>query len=119
MTAESTLQGVANPLPQRLQFVRQSVGPLRDIAGAETDDEIAAGGNAVHQAREIGGKCFYEVYLDAAGSDASYEPPGAPDLKLDTHRYDLQSNALQIEQLLETAGVIHNGDRPAGGEFAI
>src|ERR1700730_4003727 len=55
MTAESTLQGVANPLPQCLQFVRQGVGPLRDIAGAETDDEIAAGGDAVHKAREIGG----------------------------------------------------------------
>jgi bifunctional enzyme CysN/CysC len=71
------------------------------------------------QARQIGGKCFYEVHVDAAGGDALYEPPPAPDLKLDTHRHDLESNALQIEQLLETAGVIHSGDRPAGGEFAI
>src|ERR1700755_1491768 len=27
--------------PQRLQFARQRVGPLRDVAGAETDHEVA------------------------------------------------------------------------------
>src|SRR5450756_2291734 len=41
--------------PQRLQFGRQRVGPLRDIAGAEADDKIAAGGNAVDDAGKIGG----------------------------------------------------------------
>jgi bifunctional enzyme CysN/CysC len=71
------------------------------------------------QARAIGGKCFYEVHVDAAGADAAYEAPVAPDLRLDAQRHDLESNALQVEQLLETAGVIQTGDRPAGGEFAI
>ncbi|HEY6256579.1 MAG TPA: GTP-binding protein [Xanthobacteraceae bacterium] len=75
------------------------------------------------RAREIGGKAFYEVYLDRAAeagvSDAGYEIPPAPDLRLDTSRYDLETNALQIEQLLETAGVIQSDNRPAGGEFAI
>jgi bifunctional enzyme CysN/CysC len=75
------------------------------------------------QARAIGGKRFYEVHLDAAGEpgapDAAYEAPGAPDLRLDAQRHDLDTNSLQVEQLLETAGVIASGDRPAGGEFAI
>jgi bifunctional enzyme CysN/CysC len=72
------------------------------------------------RAREIGGKGFYEIHLDATvGVDASYEPPVAPDLRLDAQRHDLEANALQVEQLLATAGVIRNGDRPAGGEFAI
>ena len=43
----------------------------------------------------------------------------APDLRLDTQRHDLETNALQVEQLLETSGVIRSGDRPVGGEFAI
>jgi bifunctional enzyme CysN/CysC len=72
------------------------------------------------QARAIGGKRFYEVHADAAtAADAAYEAPVAPDLRLDTHRHDLDTNSLQVEQLLETAGVIASGDRPAGGEFAI
>ncbi len=75
------------------------------------------------QARAIGGKRFFEVHVDAAAaaaaSDAAYEAPVAPDLRLDTLRYDLDTNSLQVEQLLETAGVIASGDRPAGGEFAI
>jgi bifunctional enzyme CysN/CysC len=74
------------------------------------------------QARAIGGKRFYEVHVDVAAagaSDAAYETPSAPDLRLDTNRHDLETNSLQVEQLLETAGVIASGDRPAGGEFAI
>jgi bifunctional enzyme CysN/CysC len=75
------------------------------------------------QARTRGGKRFYEVHLDAAGeagaSDAAYEAPAAPDLRLDASSHDLETNALQVELLLETAGVIASGDRPAGGEFAI
>jgi bifunctional enzyme CysN/CysC len=75
------------------------------------------------QARAIGGKRFYEVHLDATdapqASDAAYEPPAAPDLRLDARRHDLDANALQVEQLLETTDVIASGDRPAGGEFAI
>jgi bifunctional enzyme CysN/CysC len=72
------------------------------------------------QARAIGGKRFYEVHVDAAAApDAPYEAPVAPDLRLDTLRYDLDTNSLQVEQLLETAGVIASDDRPAGGEFAI
>jgi bifunctional enzyme CysN/CysC len=83
-----------------------------------------AGGGA--QARAIGGKRFYEVHIDAAGEvgaayavDAAYEAPAAPDLRLDTKRHDLETNSLQVQHLLETAGVIASGDRPAGGEFAI
>jgi bifunctional enzyme CysN/CysC len=73
------------------------------------------------RARAIGGKRFYEVHIDAAAgaSEAAYEAPGAPDLRLDAGRHDLDANALQIEQLLETAGVIASSDRAAGGEFAI
>ncbi len=78
------------------------------------------------RARAIVGKGFYEVHADAAGegdavhaADAAYEAPAAPDLRLDTRRHDLESNSLQVEHLLETAGVIASGDRPAGGEFAI
>jgi bifunctional enzyme CysN/CysC len=75
------------------------------------------------QARATGGKRFYEVHLDTASDiethDAAYEAPGAPDLRLDAKRHDLDTNSLQVEQLLETSGVIASGDRPAGGEFAI
>ena len=74
------------------------------------------------QARAIGGKRFYEVHADAAAGgapDAAYEAPVAPDLRLDMYRHDLETHSLQVEQLLETAGVIVSGDRPAGGEFAI
>jgi bifunctional enzyme CysN/CysC len=75
------------------------------------------------QARALGGKRFYEVHLDTAGetgaSDAAYETPSAPDLRLDADSHDVETNSLQVELLLETAGVIASGDRPAGGEFAI
>jgi bifunctional enzyme CysN/CysC len=75
------------------------------------------------QARAIGGKGFYEIHVDgvveSGAADAAYEAPGAPDLRLDTNRHDLETNSLQIEQLLETAGVIASGERPVGGEFAI
>src|SRR5450755_2136031 len=47
---------VASPCsPQRLQFARQRVGPLRDVAGAEADHKIAAAGEAVHHMSEVGG----------------------------------------------------------------
>jgi bifunctional enzyme CysN/CysC len=75
------------------------------------------------RARAIGGKRFYEVHIDPAAGpdapDAAYEAPAAPDLRIDTKHHDLETNALQVEHLLETAGVIASGDRPAGGEFAI
>jgi bifunctional enzyme CysN/CysC len=72
------------------------------------------------QARAIGGERFYEIHVDAAAAaGTAYEAPVAPDLRLDIRRYDLDANSLQVEQLLETAGVIASGDRPAGGEFAI
>jgi hypothetical protein len=73
---------------------------------------------ADHDARTIIGKGFYEIHVDA-GADAACAPPGAPDLRLEARRYDLATNALQVEQLLETAGVIASDNRPAGGEFAI
>jgi bifunctional enzyme CysN/CysC len=93
------------------------------IVIVDSPSPSAAGGA---QARAIGGKCFYEVHIDAAGEagaanavDAAYEAPAAPDLRLDTKRHDLETNSLQVQHLLETAGVIASGDRPAGGEFAI
>ena len=57
--------------------------------------------------------------MDAGEADAAYEAPAAPDLRLDASRLDLDTNSLQVEQLLETAGVIASGERPDGGEFAI
>jgi bifunctional enzyme CysN/CysC len=71
------------------------------------------------RARQIGGKGFYEIHVDAGEADAAYEAPAAPDLRLDANRHDLDTNSLQVEQLLETAGVIASGERPDGGEFAI
>jgi bifunctional enzyme CysN/CysC len=71
------------------------------------------------QARQIGGKGFYEIHVDAGEADGAYEAPAAPDLRLDANRLDLDTNSLQVEQLLETAGVIASGERPDGGEFAI
>jgi bifunctional enzyme CysN/CysC len=70
-------------------------------------------------ARQIAGKRFYEVYVAATADADGYETPSAPDLTIDTERHDIESNALQVERLLETAGVIHSDERPAGGEFAI
>src|SRR6202011_4861722 len=40
---------------QRLQFARQRISPLRNIAGAQTDDIIAAAGDAVNHSSEIDG----------------------------------------------------------------
>jgi bifunctional enzyme CysN/CysC len=78
-------------------------------------------------AREIGGKRFYEVHVDTSAeplehadlehADRAYQPPAAPDLKIDSNRHDLGTNSLQIEHLLETAGVL--GTERPGGEFAI
>ena len=70
-------------------------------------------------ARQIAGKHFYEVYVAATAGVDYYEAPSAPDLRIDTERYDVETNSLQVERLLETAGVIHSHERPAGGEFAI
>ena len=77
------------------------------------------------QARAIGGKGFYEIHADQAGAagtahpaDPAYETPATPDLRLDTG-HDLDTNSREVELLLESAGVIASGDRPAGGEFAI
>jgi bifunctional enzyme CysN/CysC len=85
------------------------------IAIVAAVSSTAAARNA---ARKIGGKGFFEIHLDA-GADAGYEAPSAPDLRLDARRHDLATNALQVEELLETAGVIASDNRPAGGEFAI
>jgi bifunctional enzyme CysN/CysC len=71
------------------------------------------------RARQIGGKGFYEIHVDAGEADGAYEAPAAPDLRLDANRLDLDTNSLQVEQLLETAGVIASSERPDGGEFAI
>src|ERR1700681_4171551 len=47
-----TSLGTAIPSPQRLQFARQRVGPLRDVAGAEADDIVAAPGGRGDDAGE-------------------------------------------------------------------
>jgi bifunctional enzyme CysN/CysC len=70
-------------------------------------------------ARRIAGKRFYEVHVAATRDVDGYEAPSAPDLRIDTERHDVETNSLQVERLLETAGVIQSDERPAGGEFAI
>jgi bifunctional enzyme CysN/CysC len=81
---------------------------------------VAAGspsGTALAQARAIGGRHFYEVHVATAGrADAPCEPQ-APDLWIHAVRDDIETSSLQIEHLLETAGVI--GTERQGGEFAI
>src|ERR1700719_3464672 len=71
MTNLNTVQVARSP--QRLQFVRQGVGPLRDIAGAETDDEIAAGRGVVNQAREIGGMLQRDHFAMAMRTQPEHE----------------------------------------------
>src|SRR5437899_5817961 len=44
---------VVNPSPQRLQFARQCVGPLRDVAGPQADNEVAGTGEAVNYLGEF------------------------------------------------------------------
>src|SRR5258706_857117 len=55
MTNLDAVPTATNTSSQRLQFAGQRVGPLRDVAGAETDDKIAAAGDAMHHAGEVGG----------------------------------------------------------------
>src|SRR6185312_11394395 len=43
-----TRMGDVGPSPQRLQFARQGVGPLGDVAGAEADDEVAGTGDVMN-----------------------------------------------------------------------
>src|SRR5262249_59983757 len=45
----------AATLSQCLQFAGQRIGPLRDAAGAETDDQVAAGRESLDDPGEIGG----------------------------------------------------------------
>lgn len=96
------------------------------------------------QARQIGGPRFYEIHVAASsevcerrdpkglyrqaragkitgftGSGTAYEPPSAPDLKIDTERFDIDASARQIEDLLKTAGVLWNGTRQRGGDLVI
>ncbi len=96
------------------------------------------------QARRIGGKRFYEVYVATpaemceardpkghyqqaragriagfTGVGAAYEPPSAPDLEIDTERFDVDAGSRRIEHLLETAGVLWSGEQPTGGDFVI
>jgi len=68
--------------------------------------------------REDSGKSFYEVHVAAARETADRDGPSpAPDLRIDTGRHDIETDSLQIEHLLETAGVL--GTERQGGEFAI
>jgi bifunctional enzyme CysN/CysC len=81
---------------------------------------VAAGSpssGALAQARVIGGRRFYEVHVAAAGRANAPCEPQAPDLWIDAPRHDIETSSLQIEHLLETAGVIGTGRQ--GGEFAI
>jgi bifunctional enzyme CysN/CysC len=71
------------------------------------------------RAREESGRRFYEVHLAVASErpDCKHGPSAAPDLRIDAGRHDLETDSLQIEHLLETAGVL--GTERQGGEFAI
>src|SRR5947208_3428205 len=42
-----------SPSPQCLQFAGQRVGPLRDVAGAQADDEVAGAGEAANDLRQL------------------------------------------------------------------
>src|SRR3954454_10305675 len=61
------------PSPQRLQLSRQRVGPLRDVAGAETDHIVAAAGNSPHHTRELGGILQRDHLAVAMGAQAEHE----------------------------------------------
>src|SRR3954462_11683751 len=46
---------MASTSPQRLQFARQGIGPLRDVPGAKADHIIAAAGDAADYFGKLGG----------------------------------------------------------------
>src|SRR5580704_9940626 len=71
--AMTNLEIWANPSPQRLQFAWQRIGPLRDVAGAETDDEIAARRDAMNHAGEIGGILQRNHFAMAVRAQAQHE----------------------------------------------
>ncbi|HEY4403805.1 MAG TPA: adenylyl-sulfate kinase, partial [Xanthobacteraceae bacterium] len=109
----------------RAEIIRRTAGVATQLARSGFIVIVAAASPSAAgraQARAIGGKSFYEIHVDAPAAgvaDAAYEAPAAPDLRLDTSRHDLETHSLQVEQLLDTAGVIASGERPVGGEFAI
>ena len=70
MTSLGGVQVLPKRSPQRLQFARQRVGPLRDIAGAETDDQIAAAGDAVDHFCELGSIRQRDHFAMAVGAQA-------------------------------------------------
>src|SRR5262245_27477673 len=86
------------------------------------------------RAREIARRRFYEIYIAAAaetcerrdpkglyrqaragkvtgftGSGAAYEPPNAPDLRIETEQTDIEVGGDRILELLEAAGVLGSG----------
>ena len=94
------------------------------------------------RAREIGKQRFHEIYVDApqevcerrdpngqyrqaragaingfTGVGAPYEPPTAPDLRIDTDRLDVKGSTRAIEKFLETTGVLRQGSAPAAADF--
>ena len=90
------------------------------LAGSGLIAIVAAGspsGAMLAQARAIGGKHFYEVHVATAERAEVPCGPQAPDLWIDALRRDVETGSLQIEHLLETAGVI--GTERQGGEFVI
>src|SRR5882757_11164024 len=65
--------GAKPPSPQRLQFAGQRVGPLRDVAGAEADHEIAAAGKAMNHLGEFTGVRQRDHFAMAVRAQAQHE----------------------------------------------
>jgi bifunctional enzyme CysN/CysC len=111
-----------NTPPERAEALRRLAGIAAHLAENGFIAIVAAGpASAAERARtrEQSGRRFYEVHVAATreGADRGHEPSAAPDLRIDTSRHDLETDSLQIEHLLETAGVL--GTERQGGEFAI
>jgi bifunctional enzyme CysN/CysC len=108
--------------PERSEALRR-IGRLAAHLAENGFIAIVAAGtaSAAERARtlEERGKRFYEVHVGAASErpDCEHGPSAAPDLRIDAGRHDLETDSLQIEHLLETAGVL--GTERQGGEFAI
>src|SRR6266700_288822 len=125
-----TKPGVVATSPQRLQFTRQRVGPLRDVAGPETHDEIAASGKALDHPCEIGRLCERDHLAMTMRAQAEHEViaidafdrrlAGRIDLRDDDRIGVVEAGAELLEQRLQTgiAMRLHHGDDLAVGRFA-
>ena len=106
---------------ERSEALRRIAGVAAHLADNGFIAIVAAGPASMAErahTREQSGKGFYAVHVAATGGPADRdEPSAAPDLRIDAGRHDLETDSLQIEHLLESAGMLGTGRE--GGEFAI